>query len=139
VHDRGGARPCRADRRRLLRTRAASARWGSCGCASIRRTRRQPKPAFISLSRSRSQRAKSWELRAATSVARLWGEPGRRAEARDLLAPVYGWFTEGFDTRPCCMDRPVDGVIPCPRGLIRCGRSWGVPAPAYGSGRRQQL
>ena len=38
------------------------------------------------------------ELRAATGLARLWGERGRRAEARDLLAPVYGWFTEGFDT-----------------------------------------
>jgi predicted ATPase len=48
---------------------------------------------------ARSQRAKSWELRAATSLARLWGERGRRAEARDLLAPVYGWFTEGFDTQ----------------------------------------
>src|SRR5260370_18928551 len=40
---------------------------------------------------------------------------------------------------PCCMDQPVDAVIPCPRGLMRYGRSWGVPAPAYGSGRRQQL
>ncbi len=47
---------------------------------------------------ARSQQAKSYELRAATSLARLWGEQGRRAEARDLLAPVYGWFTEGFDT-----------------------------------------
>jgi predicted ATPase len=47
---------------------------------------------------ARRQRAKSYELRAATSLARLWGEQGRRAEARDLLAPVYGWFTEGFDT-----------------------------------------
>jgi predicted ATPase len=36
--------------------------------------------------------------RAAMSLARLWGEEGRRTEARDLLAPVYGWFTEGFDT-----------------------------------------
>jgi hypothetical protein len=43
------------------------------------------------------------------------------------------------DKRPCCMDQPVDAVIPCPRGLMRCGRSSGVPAPAYGSGRRQQL
>ena len=43
-------------------------------------------------------RRRSYELRAATSLARLWGEQGRRAEARDLLAPVYGWFTEGFDT-----------------------------------------
>jgi class 3 adenylate cyclase len=47
---------------------------------------------------ARRQRAKSYELRAATSLARLWGEQGRRAQARDLLAPIYGWFTEGFDT-----------------------------------------
>ena len=47
---------------------------------------------------ARSQQAKSLELRAATSLARLWREQGKRAEARDLLAPVYGWFTEGFDT-----------------------------------------
>jgi predicted ATPase len=45
------------------------------------------------------QRAKSWELRAAMSMARLWRDQGKRDEARDLLAPVYGWFTEGFDTR----------------------------------------
>jgi len=44
------------------------------------------------------QQAKAYELRAATSLARLWGEQGRRAEAHDLLAPVYGWFTEGFAT-----------------------------------------
>jgi tetratricopeptide (TPR) repeat protein len=47
---------------------------------------------------ARRQQAKAYELRAATSLARLWGERGRRAEARELLAPVYGWFTEGFDT-----------------------------------------
>jgi predicted ATPase len=47
---------------------------------------------------ARHQKAKSLELRAATSLAQLRGERGRRAEARDLLAPVYGWFTEGFDT-----------------------------------------
>jgi predicted ATPase len=47
---------------------------------------------------AQAQRAKSWELRAATSLARLWRDQGRRAEARELLAPVYGWFTEGFDT-----------------------------------------
>jgi predicted ATPase len=45
------------------------------------------------------QCAKGWELRAATSLARLWHDQGKRDEARDLLAPVYGWFTEGFDTR----------------------------------------
>jgi class 3 adenylate cyclase/tetratricopeptide (TPR) repeat protein len=47
---------------------------------------------------ARAQQAKSWELRAAVSMARLWRDQGKRDEARDLLAPVYGWFTEGFDT-----------------------------------------
>jgi class 3 adenylate cyclase/predicted ATPase len=47
---------------------------------------------------ARAQEAKSFELRAATSLARLWQCQGKRAEARALLAPVYGWFTEGFDT-----------------------------------------
>jgi predicted ATPase len=47
---------------------------------------------------ARSQEAKSLELRTATSLARLWRDQEKRAEARDLLAPVYGWFTEGFDT-----------------------------------------
>jgi predicted ATPase len=47
---------------------------------------------------ARRQQAKSWELRAATSLSRLWQQQGKRAEAHDLLAPVYGWFTEGFDT-----------------------------------------
>jgi predicted ATPase len=47
---------------------------------------------------ARQQHAKSWELRAATSLARLWRDQGKRAEARALLAPIYGWFTEGFDT-----------------------------------------
>jgi predicted ATPase len=42
--------------------------------------------------------AKSWELRAAMSMARLWRDQGKSRQARDLLAPVYGWFTEGFDT-----------------------------------------
>jgi len=47
---------------------------------------------------ARSQQAKSFELRAATSLARLWQQQGKRQEAHDLLAPVYHWFTEGFDT-----------------------------------------
>jgi predicted ATPase len=47
---------------------------------------------------ARGQHAKSWELRAAMSMARLWRDRGKRDEARNLLAPVYGWFTEGFDT-----------------------------------------
>src|SRR6202011_3480182 len=44
------------------------------------------------------QSAKFWELRAALDLARLWRDQGKRTEARDLLAPVYNWFTEGFDT-----------------------------------------
>ena len=47
---------------------------------------------------ARAQEARSLELRAACDLARLWAEQGRHSEARDLLAPVYGWFTEGFDT-----------------------------------------
>jgi predicted ATPase len=48
---------------------------------------------------ARQHLAKSWELRAAISLARLWRSEGRVRQARELLAPVYGWFTEGFDTR----------------------------------------
>ena len=47
---------------------------------------------------SRAQQARSWELRAAASMARLWCDQGKRHQAHNLLAPVYGWFTEGFDT-----------------------------------------
>ena len=47
---------------------------------------------------ARQQQAKSWELRAAMSMARLWRDQGKVRQARELLAPVYGWFTEGFDT-----------------------------------------
>ncbi len=50
------------------------------------------------LSIAKEQGAKLWELRAAVSLARLRRDQGRHAEARDLLAPIYGWFTEGFDT-----------------------------------------
>jgi predicted ATPase len=47
---------------------------------------------------ARSQKAKSWELRAATSLARLWRDQGKPEHAHELLALIYGWFTEGFDT-----------------------------------------
>jgi predicted ATPase len=47
---------------------------------------------------ARQQQAKSWELRAAMSMARLWRDKDKRQQAHDLLAPVYSWFTEGFDT-----------------------------------------
>jgi len=48
---------------------------------------------------AREQQARSWELRAAMSMARLWRDQGKPQQALELLAPVYGWFTEGFDTR----------------------------------------
>jgi predicted ATPase len=47
---------------------------------------------------ARRQQAKSLELRAATNLARLWQQQGKRTDAYDLMAPIYGWFTEGFDT-----------------------------------------
>jgi len=50
------------------------------------------------LTTARHQQAKSWELRTALSLSRLWQQQGKRAEAYELLAPIYGWFTEGFDT-----------------------------------------
>ena len=52
----------------------------------------------IALTIAREQGTRGYELRAATSLARLWRERGRSGEARGLLAPIYGWFTEGFDT-----------------------------------------
>jgi predicted ATPase len=54
---------------------------------------------LASLDWAREQQAKSWELRTSTSLARLWQSQGKKKEAHDLLAPVYDWFTEGFDTR----------------------------------------
>ena len=68
----------------------------------LRRNPSAPDRAEVSyrraIERARSQEAKSWELRAATSLARLWRDQGKPAEARALLASVYNWFTEGFDT-----------------------------------------
>jgi predicted ATPase len=52
-----------------------------------------------SLEWARQQRAKSWELRTSMSLARLWRDQGKVPQARELLAPIYGWFTEGLDTR----------------------------------------
>jgi predicted ATPase len=47
---------------------------------------------------ARDHKAKSWELRAATSLAKLWRSQDKRSEAHDIVAPIYDWFTEGFDT-----------------------------------------
>ena len=52
----------------------------------------------LALTVARRQQAKSLELRAAMSLARLWQQQGQRTAAYELLAPIYGWFTEGFDT-----------------------------------------
>ncbi len=57
-----------------------------------------PEPKDFGSNCARRQEAKSGELRVAMSMARLWRDQGKRDEARDLLAPVYDWFTEGFDT-----------------------------------------
>jgi predicted ATPase len=54
---------------------------------------------LASLDWAREQHAKSWELRTSISLARLWQQQGKTTEARELLAPVYNWFTEGFDTK----------------------------------------
>ena len=63
------------------------------------RMRRKLKRTSSAHSRSRvSNKPKSWELRASMSLARLWRDQGKPQQARELLAPVYGWFTEGFDT-----------------------------------------
>jgi predicted ATPase len=68
----------------------------------LRQTVAQPEEAEVcfqqALAVARREQAKSWELRAAMSLARLWQQQGRRAAAHALLVPVYGWFTEGFDT-----------------------------------------
>jgi predicted ATPase len=72
------------------------------GAFLLRQAVPQPDQAEVcfqhALAIARRQQAKSWELRAAMSLARLWQQQGKRAEAYELLAPIYGWFTEGFDT-----------------------------------------
>ena len=66
---------------------------------SRRDVKKEAEDAFhAAITISRNQGAKSWELRAATSFARLWQSQGKIDEAYDLLAPVYAWFTEGFNT-----------------------------------------
>jgi predicted ATPase len=83
----------------------AALRWGAelhrlegVALVGLNRLEEGQKALEEALRVARGQQAKAYELRAATNLAQLWGEQGRRAEARDLLAPVYGWFTEGFDT-----------------------------------------
>ena len=78
------------DQSRGRRNRAEVAEAGCCESGSYFER---------ALAVARQQQAKSWELRAAMSLARLWRDQGKPQQARELLAPVYGWFTEGFDTR----------------------------------------
>ena len=60
---------------------------------------RSPEQLYLeAISVAQNQQARSFELRSATALARFWAEQGREPEARDLLTPVYNWFTEGFDT-----------------------------------------
>jgi predicted ATPase len=70
------------------------------GCLLLRRGHSQAAEELYrkALGIAREQEAKLWELRAAASLTRLWRDQARRATARDLLAPIYGWFTEGFAT-----------------------------------------
>ena len=94
--------------RQLLRklrlwTNLKSSRFSAIIAASLRRFSHRYNADDVfgthsALAVARKQQAKSWELGAAMSMARLWRDQGKRDEARDLLAPVYGWFTEGFDT-----------------------------------------
>ena len=73
--------------------------WGEIELESSNVGGANPEVYFArALSVARAQQAKSFELRAGMSMARLWSEQGKRAQARNLLAPIYGWFTEGFDT-----------------------------------------
>jgi predicted ATPase len=60
---------------------------------------------------ARRQEAKSLELRAAMSLSRLWQQQGKQTEARELLAPIYGWFTEGFDTADLQEARALLGAL----------------------------
>jgi predicted ATPase len=77
--------------------------WRLRGVLLLRQLGMPQAEAETSLQRAldvaRRQEAKSLELRAAMSLSRLWQQQGKRAEAYELLTPIYGWFTEGFDTK----------------------------------------
>ena len=64
---------------------------------------------------ARGQKAKCWELRAATALARLWQRQGKQAAARDLLSEIHGWFTEGFDTADLMAARELLDRIDAPQ------------------------
>jgi predicted ATPase len=70
---------------------------------------------------AQNQQAKSFELRAATSLARLWQQQGKRQEAYDVLAPIYGWFTEGFDTADLQEAKALLEALQAPRSASAGG------------------
>ena len=82
------------------------------------------------LTLARRQQAKSWELHTAMRLSRLWQQQGKRTAAYELLAPIYGWFTEGFDTGGPARGQ---GAVGGPRGLrgaAGCVRGQGGATPA---------
>ena len=90
----------RQPRKRAGESRFIASPVKSLCCQSSERDATKAETYFErALAVARQQQAKSWELRTAISLARLWHSQGKVSEARELLAPVYGWFTEGFDTR----------------------------------------
>ena len=69
--------------------------WGNRAASVLPDEKKAEEHSAYVLAVARQQQAKSWELRAAMSLARLWRDQGKVQQARELLAPVYGWFTEG--------------------------------------------
>ncbi len=69
-------------------------------CKTVRRPESEAEECFLkAIEIARKRQAKSWELRATISLSQLWQQQGKTAEARQMLAEIHGWFTEGFDTK----------------------------------------
>jgi predicted ATPase len=82
---------------------------------------------------ARAQQAKSWELRVTMSMARLWCDQGKREEAHDILAPVYNWFTEGFDSLDLKQAKILLDALTCGRrGPERSARDTSATGHAHG-------
>ena len=91
------SRTPRLGRARVITPRSCASK---AGCFHLKNDLEGAEKNYLaSLDVAREQQAKSWELRTSTSLARLWQSQGKQKEAHDLLAPVYDWFTEGFDTK----------------------------------------